>query len=114
MPFSMNQIKANARKRVGKDVDLLLKNLKLKILGQPYDEVLITTDRRYKHFKAKENHIILKEGRLFRQNIGDTGKAKYYYFLIRKHLVIEVLRSLQVEFGKHPGITQTIMTYREK
>ena len=45
----MNGIKANAQKRAEQDVDLLLKNLKLKILGQPLDEVLITTDPRYKH-----------------------------------------------------------------
>ena len=39
--FSINGIKANARIRVEKMVDLVLKNMKLKILGQPHDEVLI-------------------------------------------------------------------------
>ena len=33
--YSMNGIKANARIRVEQDVDLVLKNIKLKILGQP-------------------------------------------------------------------------------
>ena len=33
--YSMTGIKANARIRVEQDVDLVLKNLKLKILGQP-------------------------------------------------------------------------------
>ena len=47
--YSMNGIKANARIRVEQDVDLVLKNMKLKILGQPYDELLITTDSRYKN-----------------------------------------------------------------
>ena len=42
--YSMNGIKANARIRVEQAVDLVLKNLKLKIVGQPYDEVLIMTD----------------------------------------------------------------------
>ena len=42
--YSINGIKANARIRVEQDVDLVLKNMKLKILGQPYDEVLIITD----------------------------------------------------------------------
>ena len=36
--FSMNGIKANARIRVQQDVNLVLKNRNLKILGQPYDE----------------------------------------------------------------------------
>ena len=39
--FSMNRSKANARIRVDQDVDLVLKNMKLKFLGQPYDEVLM-------------------------------------------------------------------------
>ena len=43
--YSLHGIKANARKRVEQDADLVLKNLKLKILGQPYDYVLLTTDR---------------------------------------------------------------------
>ena len=43
---SMNGIKANTRKRVEQDVDLVLRNMKLRILGQPIDEVLMMTDSR--------------------------------------------------------------------
>ena len=50
--YSMSGIKANARLRVEQDVNLVLKNMKLKIQGQPYDEVLIMTDSRYKNYKA--------------------------------------------------------------
>ena len=63
----MNGIKANARIRVEQDVDLVLKNIKLKVLGQPYDEVLIMTDSRYKNYKAIEDRINLKDGPLFRK-----------------------------------------------
>ena len=49
--YSMNGIKTNARARVEQDVDLVLKNMKLKILSQPYDEVLRMTDSRYKNTK---------------------------------------------------------------
>ena len=41
---SMKKIKANTRIRVQQDVDLVLKNIKLKNLGQPHDEVLMATD----------------------------------------------------------------------
>ena len=64
--YSIHGIKANARIRVERDVDLVLKNLKLKILGQPYDEMLLTTDKRLKHYKANEDRIILKDEMLFR------------------------------------------------
>ena len=65
--YSMNGLKANARIRVGQDVDLVLKNMNWKILGQPYDEVLMMTDSRYKNYKANEDRIILKDGLLFRK-----------------------------------------------
>ena len=110
----MNGIKANARIRVEQDVDLVLKNMKLKSLGQPYDEVLIMTDSRYKNYKANEDRIILKDGLLYRNYFGETGSVKYYQILIPKQLVKEVLCSLHGEFGKHPGIFKTIIAYREK
>ena len=72
--YSINGIKANARIRVEQDVDLVLKNMKLKILGQPYDEVLIVTDSRHKNYKANEDRIILKDGLLYRKYFGETGK----------------------------------------
>ena len=88
--------------------------MKLKILGQPFDEVLIMTDSRYKIYKANEDRIILKHGLLFRKFFGETGSVKNYQILIPKQLVREILRSLHGEFGKHPGIFKTIIAYREK
>ena len=110
--YSMTGIKAHARIRVEQDVDLVLKNMKLKILGQPYDEMLIMTDSRYKNYKANEDRIILKDGLLFRKYFGETGSVKYYQILIPKQLVKEVLRSLHGESGKHPVIFKTIIAYR--
>ena len=88
--------------------------MKLRILGQPYDEVLIMTDSRYKNYKANEDRIILKDDLLFRKYFGETGSVKYYQILIPKQLIKEVLRSLHGEFGKHPGIFKKIIAYREK
>ena len=112
--YSISGIKASARIRVEQDADLVLKNLKLKILGHPHDDVLLATDRRYKHYKANEDRIILKDGLLFRKYYGETGSVKYYQTLIPKQLVSEVLRSLHGEFGKHPVNTKTIIAYRKK
>ena len=94
--YSLHGIKANARIRVEQDADLVLKNLKLKIPGQPHDEVLLTTDSRFKHYKANEDRIILQDGLLFRRYYGETGSVKYYQILIPKQLVNEVLRSLRI------------------
>ena len=107
----MNGIKGNARIRVAQNVDLVLKILKLKILGQPHDELLMMTDSRYKNYKAKEDRIILKDGLSFRKCFAKTRSVKYYQILIPKHLVNKVFRRLQEEFGKQPGIAQTIIAY---
>ena len=112
--YSLHGMKANAKIRVQQYADLVLKNLKLKILGQPYDDVLLTTDRRFTHYKANEDCIILNVGLLLRKYYGDTGSVKNYRVLIPKQLINEVLRSLHGDFGKHPGITKTIIAYREK
>ena len=82
----MNGTKAKARIRIEQDVDVLLKNMKLKILGQPHDEVLMMTDSRYKNYKANKDRIILKDGLLFRKYFGETGSVKYYQILIPKQL----------------------------
>ena len=95
-------------------MDLVVKNLTLKILGQPHDDVFLTTDSRFKHYKTNEDRIILKDGLLFRKYYGETRSVKYYQIFIPKELVNEVLRNLHGEFGKHPGTTETIITYREK
>ena len=112
--YSIYGIKADARIQVKQDADLVLKNPKLKILGQPHDDVLLTTDRRFERYKANEDCTLLKDALLFRRYYGETGRVKYYQILIPKQLVNEVLRSLHREFGKHPGITKTIIAYRQK
>ena len=112
--YSMNGIKTNARIRVEQDADLLLKNLNFTLLGKPNDDVLLTTDRRFKHYKANENCIILKDGLLFRIYYGQTGSVRCYQIFIPKKLVNEVLQSLHREFGEHPGNTKTKNAYREK
>ena len=76
----------------------MLKNLKLKILGQPHDDVILTTDRRFKHYKANEDRIIVKDGLLLRKKYGETGSVKHYQILIPKQLVNEVLQSPHGEF----------------
>ena len=111
-PYSMKGIKSNARIRVEQDADLSVKSLKIRILGQPHDEVIVTTDKRFKHYKAIENRIILKDGLLFRKYYGETGNVNKHQSLIPKQIVNEKLRRQQEEFGKHPGTTKTMIAHR--
>ena len=78
----MNGIKAKARIRVEQDVDLVLKNMKLKILGQPHDEVLMMTDSRYKTTNQMKIAYFLKvafysENILEKQVASNTTKNSF-------------------------------------
>ena len=75
--------------------------------------MLLPKDKRFEHYKANEDRIILKDVLLFRKYYGEIGNIKYYQILIPKQLVDEVLRSLHGDFCKHPGITKTIIANRQ-
>ena len=81
----MNGIKANPRIGVEQDVDLVWKNMNLKILPQPHDEEVMKADSGYKKYEANEDRIILKDGFWFRKQFGETGSVKYYQNLTRSN-----------------------------
>ena len=111
--YSMDGITANARIRVEEDVDLVLKNLQLKILGQPHDEVLLMTDPRHNLYKANEDRIILKGDLLLRKIFGENCSVKYYQILIPKQLANEVLWCLHEEFHKNHDIPKQKLLSRK-
>ena len=76
-------IKANARIRAEQDVDVAVNNLKLKILDQLRDEVLLTTDKQCKHYKTNQDPIILKDDLLLRKNYGKLLVLKTTKFSAR-------------------------------
>ena len=101
-------MKTNARVRLEQNVDLLLKYSKLNLIRKPRNEVLLTIERQFKHQKANEDRIVLKDGLLFWKNNGESGRAKELQNLNPKQLVDEVLQTLHAEIGEHSGNTKTI------
>ena len=112
--YSANGIKTNARILVEQDVDLVLKQMNLKTLGQALDEVIMMTNSQDKHYKANEDRIFLKDSQMFRKYFGETGNVKYYQIPIPKQILNEVLRSLHGVCRNHPGSSKTIIAYSEK
>ena len=88
--YSSNGIKASAPTRVEEDSDQRLKNLKMKILCQTIDELLLKTDRQYKHHRSTEDRIVLKDGLLFRKKIRGAGSGKHFQVLIPNQVVDDV------------------------
>ena len=69
--YSINGIKANALMPVEEDVDLVLKILKLRELGQPHDELLLTTDR---HLGTTKRMKIVSFSRMDCYSVNTTEK----------------------------------------
>ena len=63
------------------DRNHVLRNYKLRLLKEPYDEQLIATDQRALQYIVQESFIILKDGLLYRQYFEETGKVKYLQVL---------------------------------
>ena len=96
------------------DQDNVLRNYKLRLLREPYDEHLMATDPRALQYTAQESRIILKDGLLCRQYFGETGAVKYPQVLLPKQLVNSFIESHHGTNDKHPGITKVIQQCREK
>ena len=97
--YTKNGIKTNAGIRLEQDVDLVLKNMELKILGQPHEEVLITTDSRYKYYKANEDCIFHEDCLMFRKCFGETVGIKNYQILVPKHLLTSFSAACMEKLG---------------
>ena len=100
--------------RPHQDPDPVLRNLKLKILKEPYDTQLLNDDPSATKYLAQEDRIIIKDGLLYRQYFGDTGKVKYLQALLPQQLVDEFIQQHYGKYGKHPGVAKTIQQCREK
>ena len=60
--------------RPHQDQDPVLRNLKLKMLKEPYDTQLLNDDPRAAKYLTQEDRIIIKDGLLYRQYFGDIRK----------------------------------------
>ena len=96
------------------DRDNVLRNYKLRLLKEPYDEHLMATDHRALQYTAQETRIILKDGLLYRQYFGETGAVKYLQVLLPEQLVDSFIEAHHGSQDKHPGITKVIQQCREK
>ena len=100
--------------RPHQDKDPVLRNLKLKLLEEPYDTQLLNDYRRATKYLTQEDRIIIKDGLLYRQYFGDNGKVKYLQVLLPQQLVDEFIQHHHGKYGKHPGIAKTIHQCCEK
>ena len=96
------------------DKDNVLRNYKLRLLKEPYNEQLLASDPRAARYIAQDSRIILKDGLLYRQYFDNAGKVKFLQILLPEHLIDSFILAHHGQGNKHPGIAKVIQQCREK
>ena len=94
--------------------DIILQQLRLKILKEIYSESILMQDNRYQHYCRQMDRLSVTDEIITRQYFDETGSVKYNQVLLPKHLVAELLESLHGKATKHPGIFKMLIEIRQK
>ena len=111
---SSGHFKDNARIRLEQNNDRVLRNLRAKIEGEPFDENELASDFRYQHYLQNITRIEIKHEVLTRKYYTDTGMISHYQILLPIQLLEELLQALHGHNSNHPGITKMIQETRQK
>ena len=112
--YMEGHFKDNAKIQLEQNNDEVLRNLRAKIEGEPYDETQFTQDYRYKHYLQNIMRIEIKQDVLTRRYYNDTGMITHYQILLPKQLLDEFLHGLYDHNANHPGKPKMIQEARQK
>ena len=112
--ISSGYFKDNAKIRLEQNNDVVLRNLRAKIEGNPFDENELASDYRYQHYLQNITRIEIKQEVLTRKYYTDTGTTSHYQILLPVQLLDELLQALHGHNSNHPGITKMIQEARQK
>ena len=112
--YREGHFKDNAKIRLEQNNDEVLRKLRAKIEGEPYDETQFTQDYRYKHYLQNILRIEIKQDVLTRRYYNDTEMITHYQILLPKQLLDEFFHALHGHNANHPGITKMIQEARQK
>ena len=109
---SEGHFRDNARIRLEKNNDIVLRNLRAKMEGNPFDENDLASDYRYQHYLQNITRIETKQEVLTRKYYTDTGT--HYQILLPTQLLEEPLQALHSHNSNHSRITKVIQEVRQK
>ena len=112
--ISSGYFKDNARIRLEQNNDIVLRNLRAKLEGNPFDENELASDYRYQHYLQNITRIEIKQEVLTRKYYTDTGTISHYQILLPIQLLEELLQASHGHNSNHPGITKMIQEARQK
>ena len=111
---SEGHFRDNARIRLEQNNDIVFRNLRAKIEGDPFDENELASDYRYQHFLQNITRIEIKREVLTRKYYTDTGTTSHYQILLPTQLLEELLQALHGHNPNQPGITKMTQEVRQK
>ena len=94
--------------------DIILQQLRLKILKESYSETILLQDNRYQLYCRQMDRLSVMNEIITRQYFDETGSVRYNQVLLLKQLVQELLESLYGKANKHPGISKMLIEFRRK
>ena len=106
--------KNNAKIRLEQNNDVVLRNLRAKIEGHPFDENELASDYRYQHYLQNITRIEIKQEILTRKYYTDTGNISLYQILLSIQLLDEFLQAIHGHNSNHPGIIKMTQEARQK
>ena len=106
--------KDNAKIRIEKNNDPVLRNLRKIVEKQISDENEFISDTRYKYYQQNLPRTEVRNDVLVRKYYDDTGMISHYQLLLPHQLPNEFLHSLHGQSAKSPGIAKKIQEARRK
>ena len=103
---SEGHFRDNAQIRLEQNNDIVLRNLRAKIEGDPFDENDLASDYRYQHYLQNIIRIEIKQEVLTRKYYTDKGTSSHYQILLPTQLLEKLLQALHGHNSNHPGITK--------
>ena len=112
--FSSGYFEHIARIRLEQNNDIVLRNLREKIEGNPFDGNELASDYRYQHYLQNITRIEIKQELLTRKYYTDTGTISHCQIILPIQLLEENFQALHGHNSNHPGITKMIHETRQK
>ena len=94
--------------------DVILQQLRLKILKESYSETTLLQDHRYQHYCRQMDRLSVTNEIITRQCFDETGAVKYNQVLLPKHLVQKLLESKHGKAIKNPGLSKMLIEIPQK
>ena len=94
--------------------DIILQQLRLKLQKEEYSETILQQDSRYRHYCRQLDRLSVQDDIIFRDYYDETDNVQFRQALLPKHLVNDLLQSLDGAANKHPGISKMLQGIRQK